>query len=250
MHKRLLWFPALISALIGIAIWFLFPSIQFSACIFLGLAVLLACFRGLALWNTSTARLLRLILTIAVCVGLLIATVTGIFVWEAGLGDPEVDCNYIIVLGCGVNGTEPSMLLQERIDAAYGYLSSHPDTICVVSGGQGPGEDISEAACMFRELTEMGIDPSRIWQEDRSTSTTENLSFSLDIIEQHTGSRPHHIGIVSGEYHLFRASLMAGEHGLVASGIPATTAWLPLRINYHLREIAGVWYYLFGRIFL
>ena len=250
MQKRFPWSPALISALIGVLIWFLFPSIQFSAYIFLALAALLACFRILSIWGTPLARMLRRVLSVAVCVGILIAAITGILVWEAGLGDPETDCDYIIVLGCGVNGTEPSMLLRERIDAAYGYLSSHPDTICVVSGGQGPGENMTEAACMFRELTEMGINPARIWQEGRSTSTAENLSFSLEIIQQHTGSRPSHIGIVSGEYHLFRAGLMAGEQGITASGIPATTAWLPLRINYHLREIAGVWYYLFGRIFL
>lgn len=253
MRKLVPWFPALICAIITLLIWVLFPSIRFTAYIFLGLTALLACFRILKLLEAHslhTAKLLRRILCVCLCIGLLITAVTGFLVLEGSLGDTDAECEYIVVLGCGVNGTVPSLLLRERIDAAYEYLAAHPDTICVVSGGQGPGEDITEAACMFRELTTLGIEPDRIWLEDRSTSTEENLAFSLSIIEQRTGSRPSHIGIVSGEYHLYRAGLMAGEYGLTSSGIPAETAWVPLRINYYLREIAAVWYYLLGRIFV
>lgn len=250
MRKLTPWFPSLISALLTFLIWVLFPSIRFTAYIFLGLTALLVLFRLLKLWQSPAARFLKRFVIICLCLGLLAAAITGALVFHGSLGDPEAECDYIVVLGCGVNGTVPSMLLRERIDAAYAYLIAHPDTICVVSGGQGPGEDMTEAACMFRELTAMGINPARIWQEGRSTSTEENLEFSLDLIESRTGTRPGHIGIVSGEYHLYRAGLMAEAYGLTSSGIPATTAWLPLRINYHLREIAAVWYYQLGRIFV
>lgn len=250
MHKLIPWFPVFISAFLTFSVWIIFPSIRFTAYLLLGVTAVLTAFRLLRLWQSPAVPFLRRFLIVCLCLGLLAAGVTGAFVFHGSLGDPDSDCAYIIVLGCGVNGTVPSMLLRERIDAACAYLTAHPNTVCVVSGGQGPGEDITEAACMFRELTDRGIDPQRIWLEDRSTSTAENLAFSLSVIEQHTGSRPDHIGIVSGEYHLFRAGLMAEEHGLRATGIPATTAWVPLRINYHLREIAAVWYYLLGRIFL
>lgn len=253
MRKFSPWLPAFSCGILALLTYLLLPSIRFSAYLLLGLTGVLICFRLLKLLETRcfrTARWLRRILCLFLCLGLLAAAITGFLVVKAGLGDADISCDYIIVLGCGVNGTVPSMLLRERIDAAYEYLAAHPDAICVVSGGQGPGEDITEAECMFRELTQMGIDPERIWLEDRSTSTEENLEFSLAVIEANTGSRPGHIGIVSGEYHLYRAELMASEYGLTSTGIPGKTAWIPLRINYYLREIAAVWYYLLGRLFL
>ena len=249
MQKLTPWFPALISAILTWLVWILFPSIRFTAYILLGLTLLLICFRVLSIWQSPASKILRRLLCLGLCIGLLVAASTFVFVYEGSLGDPQQDCAYLIVLGCGVNGTVPSLSLQERINAAYTYLDAHPNTICVVSGGQGPGEDMTEAACMFRELTVMGIDPQRIWLEDRSTSTAENLRFSIEVIKEHAGSIPTEVGIVSSEYHLFRASLMAEDLGLTSHGIPATTGWLTLRINYFLREIAGVWYYiLFGRI--
>ena len=116
--------------------------------------------------------------------------------------------------------------------------------ICIASGGQGTDEDISEAQCIFDHLTAMGIDKSRIWLEDKSTSTWENLHFSLNLIEENTGTRPEKIGILSSEYHLFRASLFADACGVESVGIPAPTSRFSLRVNYYLREVAGVWHYL------
>ena len=142
------------------------------------------------------------------------------------------------------SGTENPKSLAERIAKAYDYLSAHPNTIAVLSGGQGEDEGISEAECMYRNLTLQGIDPNRLWLEDKATSTWENLNFSLDLIEEKTGTRPTEIGLLSSEYHLFRASLFAKDCGVEAVGIPAKTSWVSLRINYFTREVAGVWHYL------
>ena len=70
------------------------------------------------------------------------------------------------------------------------------------------------------------------------------MRFSLALIAQRTGTRPDTVGVISSEYHLFRAGLMARDEGITAVGIPATTSWVSLRINYFFREIAGVWAYL------
>ena len=90
----------------------------------------------------------------------------------------------------------------------------------------------------------MGIDGNRLLLEENSTSTGENLLFSLDILEKSTGSRPERIGIISSEYHIFRAKCFAKKLGLEPVGIPAETSWLSLRLNYYLREIAAVWKFL------
>ena len=191
-----------------------------------------------------TGKVLRTILSCLLCFGILIFLGTEIIVLNASKGSPETDCPYIVVLGAKVNGTSPSLSLSDRIRAAENYLKAHPDTIAVLSGGQGPDEGIPEAQCMFNELTKRGIAPERLWLEPRSTSTWENLNFSLDIIEEKTGIRPDSIGLLSSEYHLFRAGLFAKDCGVEAIGIPAATSWPSIRLNYFLREAAGVWHYI------
>ena len=96
---------------------------------------------------------------------------------------------------------------------------------------------------MFNDLTARGIEESRIWMEDKATNTRENIRFSLDLIEEKTGLRPEQIGLVSSEYHLYRAGLLARAENITSYGIPARTSWVTLRINYFLREIVAVWYY-------
>ena len=189
-------------------------------------------------------RLVRRIFSILLCLGLVVFGITELFVLSASKGNPDVSCDYIVVLGAKVNGEFPSLTLLERINAAYDYLITHPDTIAIVSGGQGSDEGISEAECMFRELTTMGIPGDRIWLEDQATSTWENLQFSLDIIREKTGSTPEKLGIVSSEFHLFRAGLFAKDCGIEAVGIPAHTSWTSIRINYYLREVVCIWYHL------
>ena len=97
---------------------------------------------------------------------------------------------------------------------------------------------------MYQGLTEKGIAPDRLWLEDKATSTWENLNFSLDLIEEKTGTRPEKIGIISSEYHHFRARLFADACKVESVLIPAQTSVFTQRINHFMREVAGVWHYL------
>ena len=211
------------------------------------LAALLVCyflFGIIRRHNIVVGKVLSTVLSCILCFGLLIFAATELIILRASVGQPEVDCPYIVVLGAKVNGTSPSLSLNDRITAAERYLKAHPDTIAVLSGGQGPDEGIPEAECMFNELVRRGIAEDRLWLESRSTSTWENLKFSLDIIEERCGVRPDSIGLLSSEYHLFRAELFAKDCGVEAIGIPAATSWPSIRLNYFLREVAGVWHYI------
>ena len=80
--------------------------------------------------------------------------------------------------------------------------------------------------------------------EDKAKSTWENIHFSLDLIEAKTGTRPQKLGVISSEYHLFRASLFTKDAGVEFVGIPAKTSRLGQRINHFMREVAGVWHYI------
>ena len=245
LRDQLGWAVAAVLLLLGFLVRTM-PGFSFSALILWGLSAVAVCYRLLHILSKrheKCAIILRSILTVCLCVGILAAAVTGGFVIHGAYGDPGQECRYVIVLGAGVNGSVPSLSLRERIDAAFDYLTTHPDAICIVSGGQGSNEDISEAQCMFNSLTAKGIAPERLWLEDRSTSTRENLRFSMALIEGRTGSRPTRAAIISNEFHLYRAGLFAEEQDLQMVGIPARTTWFSLRANYFLREIVAVWYY-------
>lgn len=193
--------------------------------------------------NPRQALLLKRIVSTVLCLFLLAAVVTGCFIGYTALGDPLQELDYIIVLGAGVNGTEPSLSLLDRLNAAATYLDEHPNTICIVSGGKGGGEKISEAECMSRYLTKYGISEQRILLEDQATTTAENISFSLNLLKTHNGYFPDKIGILSSEYHLFRAKMYAHPYKVTTYGIPAKSSVFSVKLNYFFREIAAVWYY-------
>lgn len=161
--------------------------------------------------------------------------------------DTSEAADYIVVLGAGVNGTYPSLSLQFRLVAALDYMNEHQSTIAVLSGGQGPGEDITEAQCMHDWLVDHGIASSRLIMEEQATSTWENLVFSKEIIDARDDGSVPVVGVLSSEYHLHRAKLMATQAGFQDPiGIAARTS-PTLRISYSIREAFGLThYYVFG----
>lgn len=187
---------------------------------------------------------LRRVFTVCLCIGLLVAAITEAVIIHASFGDPDAHCDYMVVLGAKVRTSGPSLSLWDRIYAARDYMEAHPDVIAVVSGGQGADEPMTEAQAMYDKLVALGIDRSRIWIEDQAGSTWANLNYSLDLIEAKTGTRPDTLGVVSSEYHLFRAGLQAKDCGVEFVGIPARTSRLSMAVNHFMREIAGVWHYI------
>ena len=190
------------------------------------------------------AKLAARVFSVCLIIGLLVVGSTEALIIHASFGDPKEEVQYMVVLGAKVNADGPSVSLWDRICGAYEYLEEHPEVIAVVSGGQGTDEPITEAECMYRELVSLGIDPKRILREEEATSTWENFKFSLDLIEEKTGIRPAKLGVLSSEYHLFRASLFAKACGVEFVGIPAKTSRASQTINHFMREVAGVWHYI------
>ena len=237
------------AALSGLAFFlkFCIPGYSFSAlvCIVLIAIILFYTFMPLVgLKFPAFSRFTSRLVTIVLVFGLLVVGATEAVIIHKSFGDPQESVDYVVVLGAKVNANGPSVSLWDRICAAYQYAEEHPDTILILSGGQGTDEPVTEAECMFRELFWLGIDPDRLWTEHFATSTWENLKFSLDIIEEETGVRPAKIGVLSSEYHLFRASLFAKACDVEFVGIPARTSRWGQRINHFMREVAGVWHYL------
>lgn len=243
------WLSSLLLLAAGIFFYFCVYAYQFTGLFLSLLAVAVLLFGAVdALrkkWPRGMKRLYRA-MTVLACLAFVAMLVTGIFIGSATGGDTETAADYVIVLGAGVNGTVPSQSLRERLLAVEDYLNRHPETVAVLSGGKGDREHISEAECMYRWLTERGMDENRLWREERSTSTEENIRFSLALIEEKTGTRPREAAVVSSEYHLYRAGLLARREGLDILGVPAETAVKPFFCNMFVREIFAVWFAWLG----
>lgn len=162
----------------------------------------------------------------------------------AASGDGDREYDYIIVLGAAVHGDTPSLSLVERMSAARDYMQAHPQTIAIVSGGQGSDENVSEAAAMTAWLTDNGIDKSRIIAEDKATSTLENLEYSFNIIRQRGDDPNDSCAVVTSEYHIYRAKLLAQSLDVSVGSVAARTTYVPIMINYFIREAFGVTYQL------
>ena len=228
------------AAALGVLLRLLIPAMKF-------VALLLVCAGAAALlwgwlesrrqrrWAAVARRVLGAMLVVGVCVFALLEYQ----VVRYGRTDRTTEPAAVIVLGAGVNGTTPSLSLQVRLQAALDYLADKPDIPVVVTGGQGPGEEITEARCMADWLIARGLDPERILLEEQAVNTQENIRFSKEILADEGIDLTAPVAVVSADYHLYRASLYWGT-GMVPVAAEMPAGYLPLTINYYVREAFGV----------
>lgn len=203
-------------------------------------AYTLAFIAVLIIMHRFFSRMLWRIVVILVCIGLVYFVIVEIPILKNARTDAEPERDYLIVLGAAVYGDEPSPSLEHRLLGALEYLQQYPDSTAIVSGGKGPGENVTEAQCMFDWLTARGISPERIIMEDEATSTKENLLFSFEIIRELGGEPEGNVAVLSSPYHLFRAKQMAKLLGVEAAGVAGKPDRPLLMVNYFIREAFGV----------
>ena len=177
---------------------------------------------------------------ILVSLGLMYFCAVEIPIVKNSFTDKDAERDYLIVLGAAVHGDTPSLALQHRLEGALDYMEKYPDSIAIVSGGKGQGENITEAKCMYDWLMEHGVSPDRVIMEDKATSTMENLQFSFDIIRSRGDEPDGNIAIVSSAYHLYRAKCMAKILGAEAAGVRGNMGYPIYMLNCYIREAFGV----------
>ncbi len=185
--------------------------------------------KGLPMWVKIPIR------TTLVLGAFLFLLVEGLIIYHM-FGRAEKDLDYLVVLGAQVRGEQVSKSLRYRLDTAVDYLEENPETRVVVTGGKGPGEDVSEAVAMRNYLVEQGIERERIIMERHAVNTEQNLSYSRSLIGDSTKS----VGIVTSSFHVFRAVGLAEKAGFErVTGIaaPSVTGLLP---NMMVREFFAV----------
>ena len=142
--------------------------------------------------------------------------------------------DYIVVLGSGIIGERVTPLLAARIERGIELLGYNPGAVLIMSGGQGPGEDIPESQAMAAYAIGKGVGREKIITEEKSVSTQENLLFSKELMEK---PKPRII-IVTTAYHVFRALILAKKQGIKCTGYGSKTKWY-FTLNALIREFAG-----------
>lgn len=233
-------------------VWFLIPV--FAGIINIGnltgLAVFAALFYGTYyfeivwdklkdMWQTLKGKILLSVCTLILSAIFLTAAFLGVKMIQNLNTVRTYNGETIVVLGCEVRKETPSLMLLGRIKAANQFLNEHPEAQCVLSGGMDGNENISEAEAMYRWLTEHGIDSSRLYKEDKSASTIQNLQFSREIIMAND-LNPDLVIVTSG-FHEYRAGLIADTLGLKHLSYGSVTPWW-LMPTFVVREMYGILY--------
>ena len=193
------------------------------------------------------ARLTRHQVIGAVAV-LIVVAIVGLSSFLANYGTTEnahYDEDAVVVLGAAVHGRELSNTLVGRLDAALAYHQRNPAALVVVSGGQGPQEDLPEAVAMRQYLLDHGVPDARIVVEDRSTSTEENFANSRALLDRLLPAK-YTVAFVTDEFHVYRAERIAASAGLSATHVSSRTPWYFWPANY-LRESVAVLLNWLGR---
>lgn len=243
MKHKLSLILAGVCILAGCVFRFAMPGHDFIGYLLWLLAVLIFAFPRLS-------KTWRIVLAALLVLGAAVFAVFEAPVISNAKTDAAPQSDYLIVLGAGVNGSAPSLSMVNRLEAALDYLEAYPDAVAIVSGGQGVGEDVTEASAMHDWLVAHGMPESRIVQEDQSTSTRENLENSFAIIRSRGGDPAGGVAVVSSEYHLYRAKQMARALGAKPLGVAAETTLPTMRANYFIREaFAAAYMQVFGVLY-
>ena len=181
------------------------------------------------------------ILGILIALGLLAFAVLEGVVLANAKTEIRADPDVVLVLGAQVKQGGPAVLLQDRIDTAAAYLNEHPDLPVVVSGGQGKDEPTTEAVAMRDGLVAQGVSGERIWLEERSHNTSQNLRYSMELLEEKGYDLADtHVLVVSNGFHLARVKLLSERYALDVSVLAAPSSHPASRLYSFIREAPGL----------
>lgn len=219
--------------LVANGLW-LMATANFNVGVVLQLTVAVALL-GFGLWRRlARVRWLTVpALALAAGFGLISGFLAGYGLDDTASGDEEA----LVVLGAAVFGRQVSPSLAQRLEVAIDQHRRNPSALIVVTGGQGPQEDVAEADASRDYLLARGVPDAVIVVEDRSTSTEENFAFARLLLDQRLGDG-YRIAFVTNEYHVWRASRLAAAAGLDARHLHSSTRWYVWPSSY-LRETAA-----------
>ena len=164
--------------------------------------------------------------------------VLSIIFFSGGNDTAKFDEDALIVLGSGIRGETVSSSLKQRLDKAIEYWEKNPNAVIIVSGGQGPQENITEALAMKRYLVDAGVPENTIVMEEQATSTFENFKYSKEILKELYGE-DYSVAFITNSFHIYRAGITAKLAGIDARSFAAITGKSSIPMVYS-REVLAV----------
>lgn len=238
--------PRVLLALAGLALAVNAGWLAVTANLTLGTALVALAAAGLLLRSLRAPRGRWRWLDAAAALVLVLAVGLAGFLALVGREDTaRHDEDAVVVLGAAVHGREPSRTLAARLDTALACHRRNPDALLVVSGGQGPQEDLPEAEAMAAYLVARGVPSELVVREGRSTSTEENFAFSKALLDARLAPG-YRIVFVTDEFHVYRAGRIAAAAGLAATHASSSTPWYFWPANYLREDVAVVAAWLTG----
>lgn len=170
-----------------------------------------------------------------ICIMVLGISISGIclyFIATPEIANPSEPVDYVILLGGGISkdGKLPHSV-EMRVAKCAEYMSLHPDTICVVTGGTLDFLPVAEAPELKNYLVKNGISSDKILVEDQALDTIQNFQYSCKMLSDFTEKTQDQIlespiAVVTSHFHLRRAERLANRMGFtnihgVSSKIPA-----------------------------
>jgi uncharacterized SAM-binding protein YcdF (DUF218 family) len=156
--------------------------------------------------------------------------VQGANVTAPSAAEPQFLPKAIIILGSGTPNCRVSETLRLRLDAGLKQAKLYPAAWVVVSGGKDWRLDCTEAQLMGDYLRTQGLAPARIIQEDASTSTHENIRFTMPLLLSKNIANNDDISIATSDFHTLRSLYIAHRAGL--THVEMVSAATPLYIRY------------------
>ncbi len=240
---RVLWLVLAVLCLGYSLMVYMVGSGTFSFTIWLGGAVFWGiCFflAGKGRW-AAVPQTLRCVTYVILAVIAVIFIVCQVAILSHFRDKGEKDLDYVIVLGAQMRPNGPSVIYRYRLEKVKEYLEENDRTKCVVTGGQGSNEPVSEGEGGAEYLVSLGIPRARIEAETQSHDTLENIRNAIAIIEGAEGDSANlRIGIVTNGFHVFRGVHIA--KGLTDADVCGIAAYMqPQYIpNNMVRETFGI----------
>ena len=176
--------------------------------------------------------------------GLVAATVlylvvTFVQVWRAAHDDQARRAEAIVVFGTAQYNGVPSPVLAARLDHAIELYRRDLAPVIVVTGGNQPGDEFTEATASANYLIQRGVPDDDVLREVSGTSSWQSLAAAANFL----GDRAiREVLLVSDPFHSLRIQAMASELGL--EGHPSPTTSSPIRgmteARYMARETVAV----------
>lgn len=162
---------------------------------------------------------LPLIIKLGMIIFIFHALLSVIYLWQFSKSRTELNevIDIIFVFGAGLIENRISLSLKKRLNKAIEISEEYPNCPIIVSGGQGKDEWISEAKAMKDYLVKHGIDENLILTEEKSTSTQENLVYSMKLYDL----KNKKIVFISNQFHVYRIEKMAHKLGLEGISLAA-----------------------------